>query len=554
MATTQRQSINIPTILKSTEWGRVPFDTALGTLDSVLVDMTATVSASGIVVENLDPTPTTISIGAMTRAFFYESKVFSYTIGTPADLAQISLAAFDGTADGTGASSATASGTATVTTTDTVPAPSYLASLNPPLRVSTSAPLTVTGGADFRVQATPAAMSTELGLPYNYTPPPPVDSVVSLTSIAFATVDQAYVGTLNTPLQRFYLNDDDLTWNRILQPWQFNPANGTLVSVNLSLTAQLASNLSVENHDTSANDATISGGHAIAISAAISGAALPLTATGTNSLSVYGGTPDGTDDFDGTGGLYNNTFSRGTTSQLTLTGDAASAFVGTGTVEFSLAASGSGQITGLYDALAQITGTSGAIVDVSYTFLPSAEQVPIATYNATTQAVETPTPLPYSGPVEGLESTFMNITQDNLSITAATPNWFIRTGNGDDAIAVCGGNNVIDAGGGSNFIMGGPGNDTVFLHAPDSGEASWTTLGAFDPGDSVTIWGVTPFNMEWEADQGAEGYKGATLHITDPQSGAVTSLTLAGYRPEELANRYTFGEIDGNPYLNILAP
>jgi len=550
MATTPRQSIAVPTVRTPMAWSRTPFDPSLGKLNSVLVDMAATVSASGIVVENLDATPTTISVAAAASAYLYETK-FVYRIGAPADLAQFSLPGFDGTADGSGPSGTAASATATIIATDLVPAPSLLASLDS-LHVTTAALLTITGGADFRVQATPAAMSTDLGLTYNYTPPPPSGSVLleSWFSTVSATVDLAFVGSLNTPLQRFYLNDDGITWNRLLQPWQFNPANGTLVSVNLSLTAQLASTLAVENHDTGSS-ASAAGGHAIAISAAVSGAALPLFATGTTSLSASGGTPDGTDDFDGTGGSSNSTALRGTTTTLTLTGDAASAFVGTGTVEFSLAANGSGQISGLYDALAQISGTSGAILDVSYTFLPSADQVPIATYNATTQAVETPTPLPYAGPVVGLETTFINITPDNLSITAATPNWFIRTGNGDDAIAVCGGNNVIDAGGGSNFIMGGPGNDTVFLHAPDSGEASWTTLGAFDAGDAVTIWGIAPFNLYWEADQGADGYKGATLHIPGSQPGTVTSLTLSGYRPEELSGRYQFGEIDGSSYLYI---
>jgi hypothetical protein len=41
----------------------------------------------------------------------------------------------------------------------------------------------------------------------------------------------------------------------------------------------------------------------------------------------------------------------------------------------------------------------------------------------------------YTGPVVGLQNEYINITADKLNISVITPNWFIHSGSGDDAIA-----------------------------------------------------------------------------------------------------------------------
>jgi hypothetical protein len=52
----------------------------------------------------------------------------------------------------------------------------------------------------------------------------------------------------------------------------------------------------------------------------------------------------------------------------------------------------------------------------------------------------------YTGPVADLQNEYINITSDNLNVSAAAPNWFIHSGSGDDAIAVSSGTNVLDGG------------------------------------------------------------------------------------------------------------
>ncbi|MFL5283870.1 MAG: SGNH/GDSL hydrolase family protein [Rhodopila sp.] len=143
---------------------------------------------------------------------------------------------------------------------------------------------------------------------------------------------------------------------------------------------------------------------------------------------------------------------------------------------------------------------------------------------------------PYTGPVSGLQQQYINITTDNLNISAVTPNWFIRSGGGEDAIAVSSGTNVLDGGSGSNFLTGGSGTDTFFLDA-NATATTWSTVNNFHAGDAVTLFGITPsdFTLSWADGQGATGYTGLTLTATKVGQPE-TLLTLSGLTSAALAN------------------
>jgi serralysin len=163
----------------------------------------------------------------------------------------------------------------------------------------------------------------------------------------------------------------------------------------------------------------------------------------------------------------------------------------------------------------------------------------------------------YTGPVAGLQEQYINITSDNLNISASTPNWFIHSGSGADAIAVNSGTNVLDGGTGSNFLTGGTGTDTFFVDDRSATADIWSTVVGFHSGDAATIWGVTPqdFGLNWVDGQGAAGYTGLTLHATE--SGKPTaSLTLAGYSTADLNNgrlSVSFGTVGGSTYMYVHA-
>jgi serralysin len=143
----------------------------------------------------------------------------------------------------------------------------------------------------------------------------------------------------------------------------------------------------------------------------------------------------------------------------------------------------------------------------------------------------------YTGPVADLQREYVSITGDNLNVTTATPNWFIHSGSGDDAIAVNSGTNVLDGGTGSNFLTGGTGTDTFFVDDRVATSDIWSTVVGFHAGDAATIWGVTPhdFGLAWVDGQGAAGFTGLTLHAT-AAGKPIASLTLAGYSQADIAS------------------
>ena len=144
----------------------------------------------------------------------------------------------------------------------------------------------------------------------------------------------------------------------------------------------------------------------------------------------------------------------------------------------------------------------------------------------------------YNGPVATLQNQFIDITADNVNITATKPNNFIRTGSGNDAIDLSlfegagSGTNVVDGGGGSNYVVAskfGNSIDTFFIDQRAATADTWTTVANFHKGDAVTIYGVTPstYALDWEDDQGAAGSTGLTLHAI-AAGKPIASLTLAG--------------------------
>lgn len=181
----------------------------------------------------------------------------------------------------------------------------------------------------------------------------------------------------------------------------------------------------------------------------------------------------------------------------------------------------------------------------------------LAVLDTTTGQAASPVYQPYTGPVAGLQSQYINITSDNLNISASTPNWFLHSGSGEDAIAANSGTNVLDGGTGSNFLTGGIGTDTFFVDDRAATADIWSTVVGFHAGDAATIWGVTPqdFGLTWADGQGAVGFTGLTLHATAP-GRPTASLTLAGYSSADLSNgrlAVSFGNVDGNAYMYVHA-
>ena len=144
---------------------------------------------------------------------------------------------------------------------------------------------------------------------------------------------------------------------------------------------------------------------------------------------------------------------------------------------------------------------------------------------------------PYTGPVSGIQTQFVDITTDSLNINATVPNCFIHTGTGNDAIALLSGTNVVDGGTGSNFLASDSGLDTFFVDARNAMRDIWNTVSKFHSGDAVTLWGISPSVnvLSWSDGEGAAGYTGLTLHAS--AAGRPTaSITLAGFTQADLTS------------------
>jgi V8-like Glu-specific endopeptidase len=204
------------------------------------------------------------------------------------------------------------------------------------------------------------------------------------------------------------------------------------------------------------------------------------------------------------------------------------------------------------------TSTPTPLLAPTYPFTPG-----VSVLDMTTGLPVSASAQPYTGPVNGVTSEYITSTIDSLNISVSTPNWFIHSGSGNDAIAANSGTNVIDGSTGSNFLTGGTGDDTFFLD--DRGPTSniWSTVNKFHSGDAATIWGVTPsdFTLSWVDGQGATGYTGVTLHAT--AAGMRTaSLTLTGFTSADLTDgkltvsygtTATSGGVAGSTYMYVHA-
>jgi Ca2+-binding RTX toxin-like protein len=193
-----------------------------------------------------------------------------------------------------------------------------------------------------------------------------------------------------------------------------------------------------------------------------------------------------------------------------------------------------------------VTGTKVTLATSSLSVLDTTTNQPVAAVSQ-----------PYTGPVAGLTSQYINVTPDSLNISVSTPGWFLHSGAGEDAIAVSSGINVVDGSTGSNFLTSGSGTDTFFVDDRAATASIWDTIVNFHVGDSATIWGVTPggFSLAWADGQGAAGYTGLTLTATAPGQPAAL-LTLAGFSQADLASgrlSISYGTSGGSPYMYVHA-
>ena len=475
----------------------------------------------------------------------------------------ITLAGFDGIVDYAGESGINLTVTGSVDgisgtdpggTIDTAP---FIGTGTVALPVSDFATNRIAGPANMRVR-TEASVGASVRLTYDYTPAPGVidnDDDDNIVINAEPPLPFDRPAAVTSAPQVFRYDPTATGWLEAVTVDRFNPLLGPLSAVNIRVLTTIQISASVENHGTAPGSAEIAQ-HAVT-ELQLNGFTLTSSTADARRTLAFGAA-DGVDDFAGAGGIANPGAPVIKAQALSLaSADYRAVFTDDGTLDLFLFSDGSGEINGPASFLAEIAALSGAVIEVAYTYLvgPDASAVLVEVDNAGVSSRIAAQP--YAGQVANLRHQYINITPENLAVSATTDNWFIRTGDGTDAITARGGTNVIDGGGGSNLLTGDFGRDTFFVDVRNPAIDVWSTVANFQPGDEVTLWGLTPDNAQfaWVDNQGAAGATGLTLHATSP-SRPSGSLTLTGYTTDDLTNgRLTtsFGTIGGNDYLFVRA-
>ena len=535
------------------------FDPAQGILAGIRLEISAEVTGN-LWVESLEGRA--ISLTYAPRAIV---SVFSPTAVKLDELSvagedTITLAAFDGTIDFAGTSGTLLAVTASVDgvastepggTIDTAP---FIGIGSIALPVSDFATNRIAGPANMRVRAE-AAVGGTVRLSYDVTPAPATEDTDDGGGVITPPTPTPgpHPITVTTPPQAFRFAPRPTGWQAALAVTRFDPGLGTLSAVHIRLLSTVQASAGIENHGSAGGTATITQ-HAATV-LALNGIELASSAADIDRQLAYG-PADGIDDFAGSGGAGDAGGAMTTSRALTL-GSAAdlATFTGNAKLDLVLDSQGIGEIEGPASFLAEIATLSGALVELAYTYIVDLAAAAVLVQDgatATRIAAEA-----YPGIVPDLQHQFINITPDNLLISATTDNWFIRTGTGTDAIAARGGTNVIDGGGGSNYLTGGFGQDTFFIDLRSTARDVWSTVANFQPGDEATLWGITPDNLHftWTDGEGAANATGLTLHAT-AAAQPTGSLTLTGYTTGDLTNGRllaSFGTIEGNDYMFIRA-
>jgi len=209
------------------------------------------------------------------------------------------------------------------------------------------------------------------------------------------------------------------------------------------------------------------------------------------------------------------------------------------------------------DFQATVAGPS----DFRITTTSNTQATPAFTYtDITTGAVASSPGQVYSGPLNNLQSEFIWAGTDGISLQAAVPNAFIKSGAGNDLLTASGGSNVLDGGAGSNFLTGATGADggadSFFLDGRGGG-TTWDTLVNFHHGDAATLWGFAAGTsaMSWTANDGAPGHQGATIHASLAGAGTPinASITFSGVSLADAQSKFALstGGSGGQTYLYV---
>lgn len=220
------------------------------------------------------------------------------------------------------------------------------------------------------------------------------EAVIANNLIELRNSANVVVGTTTTDVNGFYSFNTDSTISQAVQTQvqtinfangkantissqllsQFNPALGTLQSIQIKVDGRIISDIKLENLDDESS--VVSG--TVAGNVLVSGPGFNLNVNIAGNAAISKTLPafDGTIDFGGTSGVsLGSTTATGSNTQ-TLTGSSMSSYIGTGTVNLSFLAQASTQASGGGNLTANISNQGGGTVTVTYSYIKNNDLKP----------------------------------------------------------------------------------------------------------------------------------------------------------------------------------
>ena len=351
------------------------FDPASGTLDGIGVSLSGDILGS-VAIESLEAAPSNVTVSL--------DSTVSVTSPTGVLLAQVSPEASASASLGADGSTTLSllSGTAVAQALfqpGSVDLGNFVGTGSVPLTAGATSRLDVTGPANMDI-ASQASAGATVTLQYDYTAPqnggsPSNAGVTMEGASAFGDVT-AFLQTagpqpVTTVPQIINFTEQTTGWTNSAAVLPFDPSLGTLQSVNITLTGDETASVAAENQDATA--ATLSTTQTATLSLDLPDGETAVTTATTVSDTMSLGGYDGTADFAGTSGQTDPDLNQSALSSVTLTDPTDLAlFSGSGTVALPLSAVGTATLDGPGNLLARLLAQAGAVVSVSYTYLPPA--------------------------------------------------------------------------------------------------------------------------------------------------------------------------------------
>jgi collagen type I/II/III/V/XI/XXIV/XXVII alpha len=365
---------------KTADWSQTvsfaQFDPSLGTLQSVVVGLSGGITGT-VSLESLEATPSSSTVALPGQLSLLDPSGLVIAGVTPDPTTSVSLAGYDGTADFAGASGTTLTdlaGTSTTSATSFSDLSAFTGTGSVALTVDSSDGLQIAGPGNLQAESQ-ASSSAIVSVQYDYLPTSGGTGTTGggvTTTLGSAPITGTVVfdGASTTGTQTSSFADRTTGWSDAASFAQFDASLGTLKSVNISLTADLAGSVEAENlvAASEAVGATETATVTLDLPAGAAALSAAPSVTDQGTLGAY----DGTADFAGGSGRNDQglTATASNTEQV-IDPNELQAFIGNGTVQLPIAAVGAASLNGpdalVFGSLMQ----AGATVALSYTYVPT---------------------------------------------------------------------------------------------------------------------------------------------------------------------------------------